>query len=469
VSVHSRHVVIVVCVDIDNFPLARIRNEESSHDSLVFERREDVRGIADDSLAVVRHRKCQSQRCVGTLATIDRSDHLVPVHSQTVTRRDDGASAIEALDNDLLEWDVQLNESGMPLNYCESAGFLISGTSELPVDPSEYQPESRRPVIGCNQLICGECGANVRSAAGYFPLAMAEPRDSEAIYATEDWSTLPAMDRDPQYRLYVCKCRFASVAAAYPVLRDEYTNTPWRCGGHPPATFPLTIDGIEITRFSDLERIIRQHLEAPTFALQTFHERLVGTALEKSIPEIARRFLSDPLPDMRSKALGFFFSYPQAPGAERVIELATGDRAGFIGVPDARPITDDLTLETRLVTTFGQLWRHGLVLDAVALPLFRRDAQRPTTSAAAIEVLAERDPQWLLAHADEIAVAAPNAIGRLIISVYNIAREAVDLVALAKRAHGLSPEQRAATRKEITTYISYRVPTRALVLSVFAD
>jgi hypothetical protein len=356
----------------------------------------------------------------------------------------------------------------MSLNYCESGGFLVSGTSELPVDPSEYQPDSRRPLIGCNQLVCGVCEARVRSAPGYFPLPLKDRRDWAAIYATQDWSTLPAMDRDPQYRLYVCKCRFAAVPAESPVLRGDNTNTPWRCGGHPPATFPLTIDGIEITRFSDLERVIRQHVEAPTFTLQKFHERLIGTAFEKTIPEIARRLLSDREPLAKSKALGFYYSYPGAPGAERVVELATGDRASFIGVPDPRPITDDLTMETRLLTTFGRLWEQGLVSDEQALDVFRRDALRSSTSAAAIEVLSERDAQWLVQHADDIAKAAPNAIGRLIVSVHN-ANKSVDLVALAKRAHGLSQEQRAAARKEITTYISSRVTTRADVLAVLAD
>src|SRR5947207_14237202 len=122
---------------------------------------------------------------------------------------------------------VDVASAQMSSNYCEAGGFLVSGNSELPDDPSEYQAEMRRPAIGCNHLACSNCGATVRSQPALFPLALDSARDWAAIYATEDWSTLPGMAREPAYRLYVCKCRHEAVNGSRPLLRDEMTMTPW--------------------------------------------------------------------------------------------------------------------------------------------------------------------------------------------------------------------------------------------------
>jgi hypothetical protein len=253
---------------------------------------------------------------------------------------------------------------------------------------------------------------------------------------------------------------------------DDISNIPWSCGGHPPATLPVSIDGTEITRFSDLETILRERLDHPREnVLNLFHERLAGTPLESSVGDIATRFLSDSDPLAKGKALGFFCSYPQTLGARRAFELAQGDRSGFAGVPDSRPIDGCPTLEGRLVLTVGRLWTERVLPYTEALELLRRDALRRETSCAVIETLGQLDYQWLRDHADEIATAAPNAIGMLLVQLHGNRwpSEPVDLIAVAKRAVGLSPEERAAVRKEITLYISSREPIREPLLAVFGE
>ncbi len=348
----------------------------------------------------------------------------------------------------------------MKLNFCEAGGFLVGGNGELPHDASDYQAEMQRPAIGCNQVACTRCGSEVKSKAGLFPLALDAPRDWSTIYETDDWTTLPGMDRDPVYRLYVCKCRYDAVKGSTPLHRDEASATPWSCAGHSPAMFPVTIDGIEITRFTDLERVVKEHLDRPGSILGLLHERLAGTPLEEELGEISSRLLSHPNPRARAMALALYWANPGASGAHRVVDLARGDRSGFVDVPDPVPISG-LDLEGRLLRTLARLWTDGVVSDEEALEPLRRSASRRQTSRAVVPVLFERDRQWLVDHATEIVDAAPNAIG-LLLGHLRVALGESDLIALAKRATGLSDEEKVIARNDIVVHLAGPLQARLL-------
>ena len=346
----------------------------------------------------------------------------------------------------------------MKLNFCEAGGFLVGGDRELPDVTSEYQAEMRRPVVGCSQITCTRSGAAVKSKAGLFPLALDAPRDWATIYATDDWSTFPGMDRDPVYRLYACKCRYVAVKGSVPLRRDGTSATPWGCAGHSPTMLPVTIDGIEITRFTDLGRVVKEHLDRPGSILGLLYERLAGTPLEDELSEIAGRLLSDPNPRARAMALALYWANPGARGAHRVVDLARGDRSGFMDFTDPVPISG-LDLEGRLLRTLAKLWTDGVVSDEEALEPLRRSALRRATSRAVVPVLFERDRQWLEDHATEIAEAAPNAIG-LLLGHLRVGES--DLIALAKRATGLSNDEKEIVRNDIIVHVAHPLQERLL-------
>ncbi len=348
----------------------------------------------------------------------------------------------------------------MQLNFCHADGYLVGGRGELPDNTSEYQAEMRRPVIGCNQVTCTRCGAAVKSQPGLFPLVVDAPRNWTTIYATDDWSTAPEMGRDPASRLYGCKCRYDAVTGSTPLLRDDMSATPWRCAGHLPATFPVTIDGIEITRFTDLERVVMEHLDRGGFILGLLYERLAGTPLEGELGEIASRLLSHPHPRARAMALALYWANPRARGAHRVVDLARGDRTGFRDVPDPVPISGQ-DLEGRLLGTLVKLWTDGVASDEEALEPLRRSATRRKTSRAVVSVLFARDRQWLADHATEIVEAAPNAIGLLLGNLRWALGES-DLLALAKRATGLSNDEKAIVRNDLAVYVDSPLQERLL-------
>ncbi len=302
--------------------------------------------------------------------------------------------------------------------------------------------------------------------AGLLPLADA-PWDVATLYATDEVvAVLPGMDHDPDYRLYACKCRFDAVNGTSPLVRDDQATTPWQCAGHSPAAFPVTINGIEITRFSDVERIVREHLDDPDSLLVALYERLAGTPFEIKVADVANRLLVDPNPRAKMTALGLYWSHPEAPGARRVLELAKSDRAGIAGTPDPVPIRGQ-NLEGRLLAAVGKLLTAGVLSDGETLDLLRRDATRRDTSRAVIPVLFTRDLEWLRDRAGDIVAAAPNAVGVLLVHLFRGFGESFDLPSLATGAVGLSSEERESVRKEIS--LNFMNPLRDRLLAHFGD
>lgn len=336
------------------------------------------------------------------------------------------------------------------MNFCDGRGYLVGGNKALPDDASEYQTELGYPVVGCNKLACNRCGAAVRSHPGLYPLSGDTALDCVAVYTTSDWSTVPGMKADPEYRLYVCRCSHYEADSERPLLRDDSDPSPWHCSGHPAADFPVWVNGVEITRSSDIERVVRENFEGDNILL-ALHERLSGTPLEASIAAVASRLLSDPDPRIQALAFGMYYLHPDAQGARRILELAGGERTGFVGVPDPNPISG-LDLEGRLLTTLAKLWTSRIVSDQEVLALLRRDALRRSTCRAVLPSLLQRDSQWVHDHAAEIVASAPNAIGALVVGLSVWVGGSMDFLALARQATGLSPEEKARVRKELKSY-----------------
>jgi hypothetical protein len=110
--------------------------------------------------------------------------------------------------------------------------------------------------------------------------------------------------------------------------------------------------------------------------------------------------------------LPFFDLFRLPEGAQRAIELLSGDRAGFAGVPDKFTTigTGDRTLEMTL-------WRVAAPL--VARPgrgreLARADALADGKGSSALcFALAVGDPEWLAEHAEAVARATPGQVAIL--------------------------------------------------------
>jgi len=314
-------------------------------------------------------------------------------------------------------------------NYCSGAGHLVGGERRLPADPSEYYTGGLVTVIGCNHVMCTRCGAVVRQESGVIPYV--DGIDSlETVYDLDDWS--PALRASAEsvevsrFRFYACRCTahcegdFRALDAA-----DDYDPwLPWECAGHPLAELPLEIDGRTVGEDTDVRALVRATLagDVPEGAHPREHEfahgwvaklyvRLRGHELAEDVAEAAAACLDDPDPHVRGAALLFSIAFPEARGADRVLDLAADQRDLFAGVPDPTAPAG-WTLERRLLQAVA---RHAVVMAdadderaASAWDLVRRAVREGAPCQEVLPVVASRDAAWLVDHAVEAVRACPD-------------------------------------------------------------
>ena len=254
-------------------------------------------------------------------------------------------------------------------------------------------------MVGCNRLHCVTCREAVR------------------------------FDRDPvpagrDFRTYSCRCTTHQQYSGLRSAADDDAQDrwlPWRCAGHPAATLPLGIDGVEIAEQTDLVALVRRSLEgwspgaarpaerqSPNGWVIKLHVRLIGTGREEAVSRAVAECATDPDPRVRAAALSFLALHPVAPGAERVESLVTGERGPFAGV--ANPLAPGGTIEEALLLVLG---RRAVLQDAAgvaiaprARDLAREEVLRPGRGAFLLDFMARYDEGWLVENAGAIARAS---------------------------------------------------------------
>jgi hypothetical protein len=352
---------------------------------------------------------------------------------------------------------------GPTLNHCLDDGYVVGASYDIPDDPSAYHSD-HRDIIGCNQLICARCHAHVRFARGLFPDV---PRgvDWRVVHELPDWSTLEWM-KPGDGTFYACRCMGDIEFHARAADQLELSGILWRCGGHPPGPLPVEIDGVAITRFTDLPRLLRQSatggVELP---IRKIRARLAGTPLEASVDGVMEGFLKDEDPRIRRAALGFYWAHPHARGAATVLSLAKGDRALFAGVPD-EALSEGGDLEARLVLTLGSLWMEGTVDPGAARDVIRAEALRPGRARPTFASLATMDTGWLMANARDIFRATADGAGKLLVELERMLGPDPRILELAGQVSQENPAAVARIRSDIETYCTSEL--RDPLLAIFA-
>lgn len=118
-----------------------------------------------------------------------------------------------------------------------SPAVLVGLDVELPTDPG-IANRGQPPRVGCNHLVCGDCGADVRHADGRSITSNYPPSKDllEALYTSSDPASSPHLDATPVNRLsraYFCRCNWASVDLGGTKSLGAI-EAPWECGGHEP-------------------------------------------------------------------------------------------------------------------------------------------------------------------------------------------------------------------------------------------
>ena len=124
------------------------------------------------------------------------------------------------------------------MKYCANT-LLVALDRELPSDPSVAR-EANGPEIGCNHLVCTQCGAVVRHAdsrarTSHYPPSAAT---LAKLYESSDPAASPLFDAAPKHRdsrTYFCKCDWYSVVLGGAIRVDRLEQS-WSCAGHAPGT-----------------------------------------------------------------------------------------------------------------------------------------------------------------------------------------------------------------------------------------
>jgi hypothetical protein len=221
---------------------------------------------------------------------------------------------------------------------CGAGVLVVGGRHRLPDDPCEYNHVfSLGP--GCNSLRCESCGARVRIGPLGATLKEGAQKDLAALYATEDWRSLPFITTEHlAWRLYACKCSVWEEGSEHLLVNDHQSpgapNLPWSCGGHPAPTLPLALGELSISATTDwtatVERILKgacprpleRDDEGPSLWLSWLYAYLRGLPVASKLSRAVADRVVDRDESVVGAVLYFYRSFPDAEGMDRVIAHA---------------------------------------------------------------------------------------------------------------------------------------------------
>jgi hypothetical protein len=315
------------------------------------------------------------------------------------------------------------------MNQCYQGGYLVSSKHELPKDPMDYHVHGL-PLLGCTRIRCQQCRMLARSLVDTWFKDENAAVDMRDLYEMPDPSLSPLLVPIKGGRLYLCRCKRWLEHSDRPLQDPDpdltSPNLPWACDGHAAAELPRELDGARIANEKELIDVVLASLRgtlpagaSPAYKPRAFYaarmySRFAGTPHGEAIVRAVSAAMEDPEPDVRARALQFFFTLELPHGMKRAAELLGGDRKLFASVRDtATPVSADRTLEDTLWRIVTPLVAGSPKLRDVA----RADALAPSKGRESVyTALARGDAPWVAEHAEEIYRATPG-LGRDLIDI----------------------------------------------------
>ena len=350
-------------------------------------------------------------------------------------------------------------------NYCERGGYLVGEKLPLAESASEFYLGIGEPLVGCTRLWCSLCQSWVQITP-----------DEVAKAAGE--------------RVYSCKCSNrmggvesvtlwgSRIAAADDREDHEFLLFPyhWGCRGHPIQTLPFELDGVRIDRGTDFDELVSKTLdgwcpelarpddrEHPNVWLLKLYARLTKTGLQSSIAEAVSRCLIHPSPRVRSAAILFFATLIRKLGdlreANRIVELAAGDRSLFRGIPD--PLSQGSTLEDSLLRALGLVVCRDREGATHALEVARTILLQPGRNQALYWSVCSSDTDWFLENLESVVRANPQGLEELFHAISDF-REFPILAARIARMECVEPDEVSRFAKKYLKGYDYLLVKSAL-------
>lgn len=168
---------------------------------------------------------------------------------------------------------------------------------------------------------------------------------------------------------------------------------------------------------------------------------LAKSPFEARLFEALAACLTDSSPTVRLEALRVFEKFPAAPGAQRITELARTSRLLF------QPDADD-DLEWKLLRAVGARMSVG---DDTAKQIGHEEALNPEGRAEPlIAALASYDADWVIANAEAIVTAHPDAGSTILFNLERVGRE---IGALGARIAPIAAAGDKNFKKDIKRYL----------------
>jgi hypothetical protein len=398
----------------------------------------------------------------------------------------------------------------MDLVFCDGGGALVGADEPLPDDPTEVYLDRYLEIHGCNRIHCGACGADVQQRPGLGQVrGFSPPPEAAAIYAAQDWASVPGIVAVADSRLYACRCAWwtENFRRGLDALREDamYGVPEWRCAGHPRPELPFKVDEVEIDLATDIPslvaRALRREIPASKEAMldaeageryragqiPEFVALVDAAKAEKHRRERVERWLirvflrlqmsvngapllprltaavidhlSDPDPTIRSYSVRYLVGLSEASGREVLIDLFEGDRKLFRDVLDSRSLSDGGTLEDLLTFAVSVLSDEGNVRarDAVRAALLRGNVEPDRLVLG----LVDADTQWIQEHAEQVIRRYPRLLDQFLLLAYDRA----NFADVAIRLVGLPWIDKARTREFVAKQFSVGMPLRDKLLA----
>ena len=121
---------------------------------------------------------------------------------------------------------------------CLFDGALVGTQFPVPEQAAVHYDDPKR-LVGCNHLVCPDCGAAVRHFDGYRLAREPDGPGGEItlLYETADAGAQALLTRSMSggdFRVYVCRCNYEQTAAVRKLSQGDVAVN-WACAGHPAA------------------------------------------------------------------------------------------------------------------------------------------------------------------------------------------------------------------------------------------
>jgi len=194
----------------------------------------------------------------------------------------------------------------------------------------------------------------------------------------------------------------------------------------------IRVDTVTITAATDFDALVLDVLRgaggsyrddsAPLDWITRGYRQLRGTGYAGRLARAVAGCLTAAEPAVRAQALIFVQAEPRAAGADRVLDLLSGDRSLFAGVPD--PLHPGVDLEWQLLAALAAQLDPA---DERGLRLARAEALRPGHAEPLIGALTAAAPDLVIADAEAIVRGTPAAGLTILIALQRAGRELIPL------------------------------------------